>query len=142
MGTKSNPGDFDCYFNADPDEPMFILLGRDRHAPELVRLWAHKRRMQGESPEKIAEAEACADAMDKWRVELHHGSPEAVEAAARKWFADWMVCPACEGLGWFAANYRNDEPEQVQCHPCLGTGMRIFEDYAALHDAIHRSSTR
>lgn len=30
MGTKNNPGEFDCYANAAPDEPMFILLGRDQ----------------------------------------------------------------------------------------------------------------
>lgn len=39
MGTKRNPGDFDCYANAEPDEPMFVLLGRDPLAPALVELW-------------------------------------------------------------------------------------------------------
>lgn len=29
MGTKNNPGAFDCYANAEPDEPMFVLLARD-----------------------------------------------------------------------------------------------------------------
>jgi hypothetical protein len=29
MGTKNQPGKFDtCYANADPDEPMFVLLGK------------------------------------------------------------------------------------------------------------------
>lgn len=64
MGTKLNPGAFDCYANATPDEPMFVLLGRDRHAPGLVRLWALLRARVGEDEEKIAEALACADAMD------------------------------------------------------------------------------
>lgn len=36
MGTKNNPGAFDCYANAEPDEPMFVLLGRDKHAPAPV----------------------------------------------------------------------------------------------------------
>lgn len=40
MGTKNNPGNYDCYANADPDEPMFILLGRDALAPSLVDIWA------------------------------------------------------------------------------------------------------
>ena len=57
MGTKNHPGAFDCYANADPDEPMFVLLGRDRHAAGLVRLWALLRAKAGEDPEKIAEAE-------------------------------------------------------------------------------------
>ena len=38
MGTKNNPGVFDCYANAEPDEPMFVLLGRDKDAATLVRL--------------------------------------------------------------------------------------------------------
>ncbi|MFT5445863.1 MAG: hypothetical protein ACI9DC_001024 [Gammaproteobacteria bacterium] len=36
---KSNPGSFDGYENAHADEPMFVLPGRDPHAPFLVRAW-------------------------------------------------------------------------------------------------------
>lgn len=43
MGTKNNPGKFDCYANADPDEPMFVLLGRDRLAGHLVSIWSKIR---------------------------------------------------------------------------------------------------
>jgi hypothetical protein len=43
MGTKNNPGKFDCYKNAEPDEPIFILLGRDMHASDAVRKWAEDR---------------------------------------------------------------------------------------------------
>jgi len=67
MGTKNNPGAFDCYANAHPDEPMFVLLGRDRDAPELIRCWADLREARGESAEKVAEARACADACEAWR---------------------------------------------------------------------------
>ena len=71
MGTKNNPGQFDCYANAAPDEPMFVLLGRDRHAAGLVRLWALLRQRDGgTSDAKIAEALACADAMDAWAKTL------------------------------------------------------------------------
>jgi hypothetical protein len=66
MATKNKPGKFDCYENAHPDEPMFVLLGRDKNAPALVREWAKQRREAGEDPEKVAEAEACADAMEGW----------------------------------------------------------------------------
>jgi hypothetical protein len=68
MGTKNNPGPFDCYANAEPDEPMFILLGRDKHAPLLVELWAALRALNGESPEKVKEALDCAEAMKSWRT--------------------------------------------------------------------------
>lgn len=63
MGTKNNPGNFDCYANAEPDEPMFILLGRDRSAPSLVEAWADNRERLGEDPAKVAEARECAEAM-------------------------------------------------------------------------------
>jgi len=67
MGSKRNPGAFDCYSKAEPDEPMFVLLARDKGAPELVRKWARDRRQKGEPEAKIEEAFACADAMEAWR---------------------------------------------------------------------------
>jgi len=66
MGTKNNPGSFDCYANAAPDEPMFVLLARDRHAPLLVREWANIREEQKENPAKVAEARKCAGDMEDW----------------------------------------------------------------------------
>jgi hypothetical protein len=80
MGTKLNPGKFDCYANALPDEPMFVLLARDPFAPELVRLWARTAELGNRAarpdnvgraistvPDKIAEAMECAEAMRRWR---------------------------------------------------------------------------
>ena len=66
MGTKNKPGSFDCYANADPDEPMFVLLARGRQAPTLVREWANRRAGLGEDPAKVQEARTCADAMEVW----------------------------------------------------------------------------
>src|SRR6185436_7677985 len=67
MGTKNNPGPVDCYANADADEPMFILLGRDAHAPQLVMAWAGLRETAGEEPRKVAEALRCAADMIEYR---------------------------------------------------------------------------
>lgn len=69
MGTKNNPGKFDCYANAEPDEPMFILLGRDKHASRLVWEWAELREADGEDPTKVAEARECSLAMVRFRQE-------------------------------------------------------------------------
>lgn len=69
MGTKNNPGKFDCYANAEPDEPMFVLLGRDKHAPLLVKLWADLRAMDGEDIYKVTEAIICATNMSRFRYE-------------------------------------------------------------------------
>jgi hypothetical protein len=70
MATKNNPGRFDCYENAHPDEPMFVLLGRDPMAGSLVLEWVGMRRARGEDPEKLEEATVCAAAMDAWARKL------------------------------------------------------------------------
>jgi hypothetical protein len=76
MGTKSNPGEFDCYKNALPDEPMFHLLGRDPDFARLVNEWADRRWRDvqcGDRPESdlalVDEARATAVAGAKWRRE-------------------------------------------------------------------------
>jgi hypothetical protein len=66
MGTKNNPGQFDCYEHAEPDEPMFVLLGRDKHAPTLVWLWATLRELDGEDMAKVKEARDCVFEMMKF----------------------------------------------------------------------------
>jgi len=75
MGSKLNPGSFDCYDNALPDEPMFILLARDPRAPTLLELWAHQRMTDievGLRPESdmamVREARDCAENMREWRA--------------------------------------------------------------------------
>lgn len=65
MGTKNNPGEFDCYANAEPDEPMFVLLARDPLAPLLVEMWAMMRDIT-HGDEKVAEAKVCAAKMRDW----------------------------------------------------------------------------
>ena len=75
MGTKDNPGKFDCYANAEPDEPMFILLARDMSAPAIVEKWAEFRRgliLIDEKPqsdmEMVTDALECAEKMRAWRA--------------------------------------------------------------------------
>lgn len=74
MGTKNNPGRFDCYAHADPDEPMFILLGRDPAASHIVRMWASMRAREFDDLDKLDEARACADAMEAWARKLGKGA--------------------------------------------------------------------
>lgn len=67
MGTKNNPGDYDCHAHADPDEPLFTLLGRDPAASVAVRYWiAIREEMGGTAPEKLEEARKCVDQMERW----------------------------------------------------------------------------
>ena len=100
MGTKNNPGKFDCYANAEPDEPMFVLLGRDKHAPDLVRLWALLRHEDGETEAKVSEALQCADAMSGYlrsKGKMAHN-------------ADTLLVKATEGM--------LEHPDGYE-HPCL-----------------------
>lgn len=80
MGSKNNPGNFDCYGNALPDEPMFILLARDPSAPNLVDVWADTRALEikyGARPQSdrvmVEEARECAKNMREWR-EANNGA--------------------------------------------------------------------
>jgi len=64
----------DCYHAAEPDEPMFVLLARDKAAPALVMEWAMERKRlidEGRKPiedlMKISEALACAHDMIRWQ---------------------------------------------------------------------------
>ena len=73
MTTKNNPGKFDCYTLAHPDEPIFTLLGRDKDAAVVVKMWAFLRLQQielGLRPQsdraQVTEAFMCATEMEIW----------------------------------------------------------------------------
>ena len=69
MGTKSEPGRFDCYGKAEPDEPIFTLLARDPAAPRLIRDWVRYHQDAKTDGAKLLEALAVADDMDRYRME-------------------------------------------------------------------------
>ncbi len=75
MGTKNNPGSFDCYAAAMPDEPIFHLLGRDPAFPATLRFWVEERVRQAKTSGKddrgkLAEAVFLATQAEKWRGDL------------------------------------------------------------------------
>lgn len=89
MGTKNAPAKFDCYSNALPDEPMFILLARDPSAPDLVEGWASGRIYAiatGKKPQSdmamVEEAQDCAKAMRAWRQQNNGRWREAKPSSA------------------------------------------------------------
>jgi len=115
MGTKNNPGQFDCYAKALPDEPMFVLLGRDPLAGFLTSIWAKMRvgdfeaafevfkAMMDRNPEYIAspdvdkayEAIACALRMFDYRKE-REAAKERVAKIDKKFeeasgWGSWMA---------------------------------------------------
>jgi hypothetical protein len=80
MGTKNNPGRFDCYTYAEPDEPMFIVLGRDAAGPMAVRAWIDQRIASGKNKpddQQIVDAREIADAMEQYRASRTALNPAA-----------------------------------------------------------------
>lgn len=80
MGTKLVPDELDCYLRAKDDEPMFILLARDKAAPAQIREWVAQReaaaKEHGRSRhdlDQLKNALQIADDMEKWRVD-NYGS--------------------------------------------------------------------
>jgi hypothetical protein len=65
-----------CLGRSAPDEPVFVLVGRDLLAADSVRDWADRLEVRskalgeltGARQAKIADARATAKAMDAWRV--------------------------------------------------------------------------
>lgn len=49
-----------------PDEPIFVLRAQDMNAPSTIRFWAKQAEATGCPPEKLEEALACADLMERW----------------------------------------------------------------------------
>lgn len=75
MGTKLNPGEFDCYSKAEPNEELFTLRAKDSDASILVKMWAFFRMQQinaGLRPEsdraQVSEAMRCATRMEIWHT--------------------------------------------------------------------------
>jgi len=99
MGTKNNPGDYDCYANAEPDEPMFVLLGRDRMAPALVQMWANAREGHGEVAEKVEEARVCARQMEAYLFSRNK-TPFSIGGDFTSQAAAWLaIVDLCVELG-------------------------------------------
>lgn len=98
MGSKLNPGKYDCADRAKPDEPVFTLLGRDPNAGAAIRAWAASREMSirnGQFPledmHKVWEAKTAADEVDRFargrganlRTDATNGPVAPVKAHAK-----------------------------------------------------------
>jgi len=95
MATKLEPGSYDCFANALPDEPMFVLLARDPSAPGLVEVWAVQRAQaieRGAKPladqDMVTEALACARLMHTWR-NANHGKWRQPQPCSSWTAAEW-----------------------------------------------------
>jgi hypothetical protein len=73
MGTK-----YDCLSKAKPDEPVFVLLGRDPVACAVIEFWSVLReKIVGGDEDQVREARECAIEMGRYAKSL--GKGELVE---------------------------------------------------------------
>lgn len=79
MGTKTQPGPFNCYGEATPDEPIFTLLARDPDAALVVEIWASIREARTGPTDRTREARHVAHTMRTWR--LRKLGPSSVDPA-------------------------------------------------------------
>lgn len=114
MGTKNDPGRFDCYDRAEGDEPMFVLLARDPLAPDVVRTWADAYEERGGNPEKVAEARACANEMERWTP----GAELARQYAGCPIFDRDGACPCSTGVKGYCPVQDPDYVMAVTYTPC------------------------
>lgn len=56
-----------CLGRSHDDEPVFVIVGRDRVAPTIVRIWAMLARILGTPTRKCATAVTEAGAMEAWQ---------------------------------------------------------------------------
>ncbi len=118
MGTKINPGKYDCYEKAADDEPVFVLLARDRHAPTLVWLWATLREIDGEDGAVVKEARECCNAMLTWMTD-HDRKAAGIGQAALA--AVMELCRAAN-FGILHANSEGTDVDVLRRYLC-GTSI-------------------
>jgi hypothetical protein len=81
MGSKAQPGAFDCYAKLEPNEPYFLIMGRDPMGQQLVEMWALGAEMRLSlgaldaeavlnKKAQIAEARRCAAYMANYCLSL------------------------------------------------------------------------
>ena len=81
MAGDIGSGNRDCLAKRRPGEPMFILLGRDPDAHNIVRLWA-QRRLEAGDPSHATPVLALAGQMEDYTADPANAPTSAPEAKA------------------------------------------------------------
>ena len=79
MPTKANPGPYDAYAHADPDEPLIVITARYPGAAELTAQYAAQLEKAKADKARVAAVKATAEAMRKW-AEAHKPPEDVPEA--------------------------------------------------------------
>ncbi|PTQ64866.1 hypothetical protein C8J45_102222 [Sphingomonas sp. PP-CE-3G-477] len=81
-GAGEDKGNHDCLAKRRPGEPMFILLGRDPDAWQIVRAWAARRLNAGGDPEHSLQGMKTANAMREYAADPANRPASAPDAGA------------------------------------------------------------
>jgi len=55
-----------------PTEPLFVLCGRDRLAPQAIKAWIDLARLSNVPDHKLESAHLAIEAMERWPGERHY----------------------------------------------------------------------
>lgn len=155
MGSKANPSEHDCYSRAEPDEPLFVLLGRDPSASLMIDIWIALRRETDANDEKLDEAAACAEACLSWAHKK--GKAAKVHALAVAWDSilgsvrphDRLAFDLAIGrldhvmsqlIGWAKDKTREDADKQTLKHHAedmIAAGEKILIELAPTYTCDH-----
>jgi folylpolyglutamate synthase/dihydropteroate synthase len=58
------------------DEPVFLVRGQDRNAPETLRVWAAIAQENGAERDIVNAAYSQAEAMEAWQAQGHSKVPD------------------------------------------------------------------
>lgn len=118
VNTLENPSEFDALVKLRPNEPYFMLLGRDTLSPGRVTEWADLNRKRA-----LAEFNADKINRDKLDQELRQSTDAEMIAASMK------------------AYKAGHQAEQAKVKTASYTGHELPEE-TARRDAIQRGQTR
>lgn len=127
MPTKQNPGAFDCYKAALPDEPIFVILGRDPAGPATLEYWAAQRIKMGKT--------VADDDKDRLRVAFD-------EAKEMQEWRDRMMDASVEGIPpWrLPVHFPLDEDRPMIPDGISRTHVSELLDYATVYGAVDENS--
>jgi hypothetical protein len=80
--TVGDERNWECLVNRRPDEPMFVVLGRDPDGAHIVHEWADRREAAGGDPEHVAQARAVARAMRDYAADPKNAPRTAPDPTA------------------------------------------------------------
>lgn len=116
MSTKSNPSMFRCYEAALPDEPMFVILGRDPAGPATLEFWAAERVKQHKVHEQ--------DDQDRIKAAID-------EAKDMQGWRDMNLNPVGDGIpSWKHPRQIMDDDRPIRMMPESSIDVRhVWHDY-------------